>query len=168
MNISWLKTATLAGSLGGLLFGLFFMLTILVFEQPFAPFPKSLDFFIYIATIISPLAYYRFRQNQGKLHFWEGIGIGVVAGAIVLIISALWVYVYLSIDPQPIHQYIQYYSELVQTNQKNFIEKYGKAGYDQTLQNLQSTSATRLAGEELKKAPICLLMSLIASALFRK
>jgi hypothetical protein len=169
MNTQLIKTAGIAGVVGGLFFCLFFFLTCLVFTNPFAPFPKSLEFFIYLLTIISPLAYYRFRQNKGFLRFWEGILISVLASVLMLLIGSVFVFIYLQhLDNQPINQYINYYTDLVQTNQKGFIEKYGQAGYDHTIQNLQKTSATQLALEELKKSPICLIMSLIGSALFRK
>jgi hypothetical protein len=162
-------TALTAGLVGGLFFCLFFFLTGLFFNNPFAPFPKSLEFFIYLLTIISPLAYYRFRQNRGLLRFWEGILASILASGLMLLIGSLFVFIYLQyIDNQPVKQYINYYIDLVQTNQKGFIEKYGQAGYEQTIQKLKTTSATQLALEELKKSPICLVMSLIASALFRK
>lgn len=170
MNPKLLKISTLSGLLGGLILSLFFYLSYLLFKNPFAPFPKSLEFFVYLFTIGFCIVYYRFRANAGLMHFWEGLSGGFLTVLLMMGVFALVLYLlltYVSVDA--IQSYQNFYIDQVNQNAQAFKEKYGEAGFKTFISNIQNdTTAVKLAIEELKKIPLGLVMVLIISALLRK
>ena len=169
MNSKLLKVSTLSGLLGGFSLCIFFYLSSLFFKNPFAPFPKSLEFFIYLFTVAFFIVYYRFRVNGGKMHFWEGMLGGVWAVLLMMGLFSIIFYLMLTNNPALIQNYQAQHLDFINQNLPAFKEKYGETGLKTIFNNIKNnTTPYRLVVEELYKTPIGLIMTLIIAALLRK
>ncbi len=163
-------TILLGGVVGGILFIIFFLMLHWLTSNPFAPDVKSLDFFVYILVIVSTLLLYRFKFNQGKMSFWEGLLSGVGVSLLMASISAVFIYFFLSkIAPHVLDLHIKYLLSTLTSNPEAAIESFGKENYEKILKDVKNTSPSEMAFYELRvKLLISSLMSFISAAVIRK
>lgn len=170
MRISLLKTAIIGGLAGAVLFCLYFTVIYWVYGNPFLPDPKSLDFFIYMLTIVALLFYFRFRVNRGWMYFWQAFVISSGAVLLMATLCALFVYFFVEVlYPDVLGTYISY--TLHQFNAENEANErhFGKDEYARLLQAIRQIRASNLGWYEWKiKMLIGLFISLIVSAVMRR
>ena len=176
MRNQLLKTSLLSGLTGGVVFSVFFFIVQIFYPNPFLEFPKSLDFFIYLLTLVATMYYFRFRQNGGVLHFGQAFLMGIIVTASILLISVLflWIYLYL-INPSVNDIYASYMIGEFTNSKQAFIDYWNDKGhngqdiYRQTMANLQTRDwpGFLMYSEILQKSFAGFFLTFIISAVMR-
>lgn len=173
---SWVKTGISSGFLGAVAFALFLLTAYGIYGNPLLPKIKSLDFFIYLLSITFSLLFFRFRRNDGFLHFWEGLRLALLNSLTLLLFSLIFLLILLTLIDQnlvklqadyEIGQFIKQKSTFVA-----FVEQQGQDGeqiYQETLRNLHKRDwlGYLLRQEIYQKLIAGLLIALFVSAVMR-
>jgi Protein of unknown function (DUF4199) len=164
-----IKVASFWGLLGGLGFCVLFVVIYLLYQNPFLPNPKSMDFFLYLFAVVGGIVYYRFRVSISGMRFYEGFGIGLLITVLMTTISIVFIYVFLEyIDTSVVQRHIDFNVQNFTRQKEAIIAKAGKAFYEKELLSFQSQSPASLALYEVYKIGLGLVMSFVAAAVLRK
>lgn len=84
------------------------------------------------------------RYGMGELRFWEGMSTGFVIYLVTALLFTPGLYLFLTIEPQVLTEYMQLsYQDLV-NNEEMHIERMGREMYEDGLANLKSIKAEDL------------------------
>lgn len=170
MNIYLFRNSLIFGFLGALVFAIYFLLIYFLFENPFLPNPKSLDFFIYLISIAGSLWYYRVLIANNQLGFLGGFAGGFATTAFMATFSAFFIFIFLKyIDKDVLQLYISHTINQMKANEAGNMKAFGKEIYNQIIQQLAKTSPFDMAFFEFRsKLIIGGFMSLITTIVLRK
>jgi len=171
-----LKIGAITGLIGGSLFILFMMILFWAGENPLGD-AKSGEFFVVLVVFVVLYFLYRYQ-----LTFRQGFLIGSVATLIIVVMSALFMYVFLSNKSnQVLDKHIKKTIHMVENspNNKKRIENANKQGKDgkkeleKFITNLKTTSRSAWLSsvliQDLKaKVTLGLAISLLLSVVLRK
>lgn len=183
MTKQLLKTTLIAGILGSVVFCFFFLIISYISgSNPFLPQYKPLDFFIYVLTIAAATTIYRFQINQGHLHFWEGIPLGLGVSFIILAFSLLFLSIFIQVVPSVKENYAMYEIRQFEENKEKFIQSWndnkkvlnaeesGEVTYQKTRENYnrRDWKSYLLWQEIYQKLFVGIFISVIVAAVLRK
>jgi hypothetical protein len=134
--------------------------------------PPFLDFRIILYPIILVFAIRDFKENrnQGILHFWQGMSIGLQA----VLISSFFVSVFILIfgtwvEPDFVSEYIRLMTEQIKNLDNKVVESVGKEAIDKSLELLPTTNIFDLAIDYfIKSLPYGVFLTIIISLILRK
>ena len=120
--------------------------------------------FIFVAFKV-----YKEEYNNGIMHFWQGMIVGMLLYTIMALVSATFVYIYSEIEATGfLSEYVRIATEQLVGHKETFIEAIGEKTYYDTLEQLPKTESIHLAMDYLLKSiPIGLFLTLILSILMR-
>ena len=125
---------------------------------------------LYVIFIYYSIKTYRDEFGNGKLHFWQGMAIGVINYMSMAIIVALFIQLFAGIEATNfLNDYIQMASAQIQDNRASLNDTLGEDTIDKTLLELPSTTALHLAADYLLKSmPLGLFLTTIFAILLRR
>jgi len=138
--------------------------------------PPFLDFRIIVLLICVFFAIREYKElyNEGFLHFWEGLTIGILTYVILGLIGALFILVYDAFDNSYVEYYISGAIEGAEKYREQLINgpqpvKMSEEEFNSHLTALESTTAGVLARDFfIKTCLIGFLIPLLYGAVFRK
>ncbi len=124
---------------------------------------------LYALIIFISCKVFKDRYNDGIMHFWQGMSMGMIAFIVMAFGAALFIYIFSTIESTNfLSEYIRIASGQLESNKDIFIENIGEKTYMDTLAQLPNTQAIHLAVDYfLKSMPIGLFLTLILSILLR-
>ncbi len=159
------------GLAGGVLSIFMFLVLYFIDKNPLIVY-RGFDFsFLLIPIFIAfSIKEYRDRWNDRSLRFGEGMTVGFLNYLMIAILSAGFVWIFLSvIDPDLLRGYIADRSSLLSNMKGQMVEQLGEDVYQQTLAQVQQTTAYIIALDDfLKKIIIGLFLTIIISVIFKK
>lgn len=113
---------------------------------------------------------FRDYRNNKELRFWQGMTVGFINYVTIATVSALFIWLFLTlIDEQLLTSYIGDRTALLVENKQQFIESLGDITYEETLVELENTTAYIIAVDDfLKKVFIGLFLTIIFSVILRR
>lgn len=157
------------GSIAGLLvIGLF--LTLYFLESNPLIEARIVDLVLIPLFLFFGLKDFRDYRNEGILHYWQGMTVGVILYLLMALISAVWILIFLEIiDPQLLVDYIANRQELLMESKARVIDQMGEETFIRSQEELNSISAWDLALDDfLKKSIIGLMLTIMISIILRK
>lgn len=155
---------------GGLAIALFILLYAM--DQNPVLTNKKIPFGIILIPLFLFFSLKEFRDyhNQNQLRFWQGIVIGLINYLVIAIISAIFIWLFITYyDQSLITEMINFGLQHLEKGKEGFIEIYGQAYYDQTVLTAKNTTAYHIALDDfIIKALIGTLSSFIISIILRK
>ncbi len=133
--------------------------------------PVVLDFRMILFPLFLVLAMRDFRiyRNQGIMHMWQGLGLGIMTYVIIGMVGAWFIYGYAIYHPDFLKDYVDFYLEQLQTSKEVFIESVGIEAYEHALEKLPLTTARDLALDYfIKSMPLGLFWTIILSVIIRR
>jgi len=101
----------------------------------------------YFGFIILPLFMYfalrefRDSRNGGILHFWQGVGVGLMLLVAIILVPALFQAFFLAVlDKGLFERHVQETVQLFMEEKENLVEIYGQQGYEEQLLRIKNTS----------------------------
>lgn len=169
MNKHLILTGIFGGLKGGFFFIIFFLTIYFIYDNPFLPDPKSLDFFIYLLIIFGVLLFYRFRITNVRPSYWHALLLGVLIVSTMVLTACIFLYFFLTfIAPETIQMYVD--NLLIQLANPE-IDKEAYGGEEQfklMLEDLKQTDKWDLIFLEMRqKLVISFAMTLIGAAIIR-
>jgi len=124
---------------------------------------------LYALFIFVGLRVFKEEHNEGIMHFWQGMTIGMILYILMAILSGTFIYIFSEIEPTNfLLEYIRLATEQLVTNKEMFIESIGEKTYIDTIAQLPQTRSIHLAADYLLKSiPIGLFLTIILSVLMR-
>lgn len=138
---------------------------------PFFLDPRILIFLIFIYFVIRD---YKENFNQGYLHFWQGIILGVVTYTTIGLLGSLFIFTFSRLNPEFLESYISGAMNGMELAKEELLNGPQKVRmtieeYNRHLTALQETSSATLAADYfLKSLFLGFLIPLLYSVLFRK
>ena len=133
-------------------------------------FPVFLDFRILLFAVFVFFSIKEFRdyRQNGVLHFWQGMIIGMTCYMTIALIISIFIGVYGTVEPEYTERYISEITTVLTENKDQVIEKVGKENYDRQLEALPFTTVSDLAVDYLLKSMfIGLFLTIIISVILR-
>ncbi len=134
--------------------------------------PAIFDYRIILFPIILVFAIRDFKENKnnGFLHFWQGMSIGLQTVLITAFLMAVFIFLFGSIlDKSFVLSYIEQLTEQIQTVNEELVESIGKEAISKTLELLPTTTIFDLAIDYfLKSLPYGVFLTIIISLILRK
>lgn len=159
------------GLVGGLLSVILFICLYFVGKNPLVIY-RDFDFSFLLLPIFIAFSVKEFRDrwNDKSLKFGEGMTVGFLNYIIIAIISAIFIWIFLSsIDPELLKGYISDRSSFLIAMKGQMIEKFGEDVYLKTLADIQESTAFVIALDDfLKKIIIGLFLTIIISVIFKR
>jgi uncharacterized protein DUF4199 len=109
------------------------------------------------------------EYNQGVMHFWQGMTIGMILYILMAVLTSTFIFIFSEISATNfLSEYIRIATGQLVANKNTFIETIGEKTYFDTLAQLPKTLPIHLAMDYLLKSmPIGLFLTLILSILMR-
>lgn len=125
---------------------------------------------LYIIFILFSMKIFRDQYNNGVMHFWQGMTVGIVNYMSMAITVALFIQIFAGIESTEfLSEYIRMTTDQIMTNKEIFIESIGQETFDDTLKQLPSTTSLHLAADFLLKSmPVGLFLTIILAVLMRR
>ncbi len=165
-----LKVPLRYGVIGGAIGALLFMILYYLGENPLV-FGRPWDFgFLLIPIMIFfGMKDFKVNHNRGELRFWQGMTAGFLVYTTIAIISALFIFVFLSWwDTTVLEGYIIDRLQLLQESQEQFTQALGEDLYHQQISKTKQTTASVLAWDDFwKKLSIGLFLTIIIAVILR-
>jgi hypothetical protein len=153
------------------LFGFAFLLILYAMgRHPFL-IPVFFDFRIILLgfAIFFALRELRERHFSGLLYFWQGMIASMLLTLIFACLTALAIWVYATLRPSFIDEYVQLFREQVAAFPADVIEKIGKENVDRNLKAIAATKPTDLAVlYAWQSGLISLFVSIILAVILRR
>jgi hypothetical protein len=134
--------------------------------------PPFLDFRIILYPIILVFAIRDFKENknEGTLHFWQGMSVGLQAMVISSFLVAVFILIFGSfVEPRFVPEYIRLMTEQIKGLNENVVESVGKEAIDKSLELLSTTNIFDLAIDYfIKSLPYGVFLTIIISLILRK
>jgi hypothetical protein len=165
----YVKISIVAGVMGAILVLLYFFVFYWLHKSPLLRM-SSYDMAIVCICMAIAMGYYRDRWRAGKLHFWEGILIGLYTNLIATLFSTLVIYVFISvIEPNVLTGHIADLQQIFTQTRQQVEDSFGKEAYTNTLNRISQTRAIHVAVDIfIKKFLVCLLGTGFIAAVLRK
>jgi putative flippase GtrA len=125
---------------------------------------------LYALIIFASFKTFKDNYNQGIMHFWQGLAMGIVAYLLMAIGTSIFIYIFSAIESSNfLAEYIRIATGQLEANKEVFIEQIGEKTYEGTLAQLPTTRPVHLAFDYLlKSTPIGLFLTLLLAILMRK
>ena len=134
--------------------------------------PPFLDFRILLYPIILVFAIrdYKENRNEGMLHFWQGMSVGIQALVISSFFMAIFILIFGGlIEEDFVPEYIRLMTEQIGHLDEKVIESVGEEAIDRSLELLPTTHIFDLALDYfIKSLPYGLFLTIIISLILRK
>ena len=159
------------GFVGGMLSILVFVLVYQLDRNPLTVYGNfDFSFLLFPIFIAFSLKDFRDNWNDKSMKFWQGMTIGFINYSAIAIISAIFIFLFLTfIDHTLLTEYISDRSLLIVEMKDEMIKTMGQAVYETTYREVQETTAYVIALDDfLKKVFIGLFLTIILSVIFRK
>jgi hypothetical protein len=134
-------------------------------------YPIFLDFRILLFGLFIYFSIREFKvmANNGTLHFWQGMVIGILCYVTAAWIASVALVALGKLDASYVANYVNETSELLIQNKEGIVEKVGQAQYDAQLNVLPSTTIFALAFDYFLKSMLMgLFLTIIISVILRK
>jgi len=124
---------------------------------------------LYALFIFVGLKVFKEEHNEGIMHFWQGMTIGMILYILMAILSSTFIYTFSEIEATKfLSEYIKLATDQLVANKEMFIESIGEKTYIDTIAQLPQTRSIHLAADYLLKSiPIGLFLTIILSVLMR-
>ena len=115
--------------------------------------------------------YFKKQHPNKNFHFWQGILLGSMAALFTAILSALFVYLFCTYNPDALDRHI---SELVYQNEtyikENFIKQFGAEAYNKMIAEYKAVTPGIKANDEFMKKffPVFVLSIFVSMATRRR
>ncbi len=164
-----IKVALKYGIAGGAFFIILFLILYYTNENPLI-YSKLIDVFILLIFLVFAIREFRQVYNNGKLHFWQGMSVGILTYIGMAMISAVFIYIITTIvDPQLLTHYIESRMIMLEENKDTLIETINEQAYLKSISGVKNTTAFDLALDDfLKKSITGLIITIAVSVIFRK
>jgi len=133
--------------------------------------PLIFDLRIFLFTLFLIFAIKEFKdQNERKLHFWQGMAVGIVCYVLITFITSILLLIFGGIiEPSFVTDYIRQSLDNLNANREVLEGTIGTERLESAIQSIPSTTANNLAFDYfLKSTPIGFILTLIISLLQRK
>lgn len=133
-----------------------------------APF---MDFriFLYGIFIFFSLREFRDYQQEGVLHFWQGMAGSFILVTVAGFLSALLFWIFGTLETDFVPSYVRQMTEYLKNFPEEDIQRIGKEAFESNLNSLPSTNMAQLASTYLAQSfVIGLFVSIILSVILRK
>lgn len=133
--------------------------------------PIIYDIRIFLLAVFTFFAIKEFRdyRNGGELHFWQGMLIGMLIAISLGFFAALAIVIFGMVEPEFLNSYLEIMLGQLQSSKEEIIQSVGEEAYQNTLENLPSTTITDLALDYyLKSVVIGLFLTIIISVILRR
>jgi hypothetical protein len=113
---------------------------------------------------------FRDYRNDGILHYWQGMTVGVIIYLLMALISSLWIIVFLElIDPELLNNYILDRLQLIEGSKSQIVDQMGEQTFLDSKAELRFITSFDLALDDfLKKSIIGLMLTIMISIILRK
>lgn len=159
------------GGFASILAALLFMILYYFGRNPLL-IPPLLDFRIILFPIILAFGIRDFKENrnQGILHFWQGMSVGLQIILIVAFLMSVFILIFGSvIEPDFVSIYIEQMTAQVQSLSDEMVESVGQEALNKTLEILPSTTIIDLSSDYfIKSLPYGLFLTIIITLILRK
>ena len=159
------------GIMGAILSMVLFLILYYSGKHP-ALIPALFDFRIILFPIVLVFSIRDFKLNfnEGILHFWQGMSIGLLDILIFSLLMMFFIMVFGGLlETEYVHEYISGMQQQILTDAEIFSNSVGKDAYTKTLEILPSTTIFDLALDYfLKSWPLGLFLIIIISLILRK
>jgi len=164
-----IRTGVLYGAIGGaivivLMLGLYFM-----GRNPLIDI-RIVDVVVLSVFLVFSMREFRDKFNNGALHYWQGVSIGMVTYIVTALISAIFILVFVEfIKPDILQEYVTNRLELLDLNKQQLIDTINADAYEKAVEGVKKTKASDLALDDLlKKSFIGLFLTIIIAVILRK
>jgi hypothetical protein len=134
--------------------------------------PAFLDFRILLFPIflVFGIRDYKENHNQGILHFWQGISIGMQTILIIAFLMSLFILIFGTlIEPGFVHEFVTESIQNIELMRDKLLESIGKESLEKSLELLPTTTIVDLAIDYLiKSLPYGIFLAIIISLILRK
>lgn len=112
---------------------------------------------------------YRDVKNQGVMHFWQGMLIGLLVAMILGFCAAIFILLFGAAEERFLSSYVFQLTENLVNNKDKFLDAIGEQTYANTIKNLPLTGLTDLAMDYyFKSVVIGLFLTIIISIILRR
>ncbi len=134
--------------------------------------PPFLDFRILLYPIILVFAIreYKENKNEGVLHFWQGMSVGLQAVVFSSFLVAIFILIFGGlIESQFVAEYVRLMTSQINNLNEEMIESVGKEAIDKTLELISTTDIFDLSIDYfIKSLPYGVFLTIIISLILRK
>ncbi len=164
-----IKVALKYGTTGGVFLIILFLILYYTNENPLL-YSKLIDVFILLIFLVFAIREYRKIYNNGELHFWQGMSVGILTYIGMAMISAVFIYIMTAVvDPQLLTHYIESRMIMLEENKETLIKTIDEQAYLKSVSGVKKTTAFDLALDDfLKKTITGLIITIAISVIFRK
>jgi hypothetical protein len=165
----YIKISLIAGVIAAILVLLYFLVFYWLGKSPLLRM-STYDMAIVCICMAIAMGYYRDKWKNGKLHFWEGVLIGLYTNLIATVLSTLVIYFFIAfIAPEVLAAHITDLKNLMIQTRQQVEEGFGKEAFTNTLSRISGTTAVDVAIDIfIKKFLVCLLATGFIAAVLRK
>jgi hypothetical protein len=154
---------------GGAILIILFLILYFTNENPLL-YSKLIDVFILLIFLVFAIKEFREIYNNGVLHFWQGMSVGILSYLGMAIISAVFIYIMTAmVDPQLLTHYIESRMIMLEENKDTLIKTINEQAYLKSMSGVRNTTVLDLALDDfLKKSITGLIITIAISVIFRK
>lgn len=154
----------------GLLFCVVFIVSYAIGVHPFIEMSHLFfDLFIYGLVIYFAVNEFKKLNNEGGLHFWQGMSIGFLVNMVSLTLYMIFLFIAMNFNDLILADYKIQASDFLIVKSVKYIESYGADQYNQQVQAIEDTTILNMvfmAG--VKKFISGLFMTPLISILLRR
>ncbi len=132
---------------------------------------RPLDFGFLLIPIMVFFAIKDFKENhnKGELRFWQGMTAGFVTYSTIAVGSAIFIWIFLSLEEQVLQGYIADRLQLLMENRAEFESTLGEDLYKEQVRKMNATTPGVMAWDDFwKKLSIGLFLTILISVILRK
>ncbi len=157
------------GASGAALSILMFIITYWMGRNPLIDL-KFFDFLILPIFLFFSMKDYKDYRNNGILHFWQGMTVGVLTYVNLALLSGIFIILFLDFfDHQLVDLYITDRLEIIDLKKDEMISHMGEGTYNQSREDIENTSSAILALDDfLKKCLIGLTLTIPIAVILRR
>lgn len=134
--------------------------------------PPFLDFRVLLFPIflVFGIRDYKENHNQGYLHFWQGISVGLQIMLIISFVMSIFILIFGTVvEPDFVNEFISGSIQNIESTREKLLESIGKETLEKTLEILPTTTIAHLAIDYfIKSLPYGIFIAIIISLILRK
>ena len=169
------RTSLIFGSAGALINIVLLLFLYFLGRHPLL-IPPFLDarLLIFLVFIYFAIREFKYNQNNGTLHFWQGMILGVLTYTIIGLLGSFFVYLFSSFYPEFLNRYISGALDGMEAMKEEMINgpqkvKLTLEEYNKQFKLLSDTSSGQIALDYFIKSMIMgFFIPLVYSIIFRK